>query len=131
MQIARAAITYFAIIFALGFVLGTVRVLRGAEALGETTFILLELSVILVASWVAARKLVGRFGIARAGEALVMGAIAFALLIAAEVLLTAALGESVAQWIAGLLEPPGVFGFAGQVLFGLMPWLVIQTGRSG
>ena len=123
-RIARSGVAYWAVIFALGFVLGTVRSLWGAEALGEARFILIEVPVILLASFAAARWLTWHFAIASAGDAAAMGAIALTLLMLAEVALTAVLGNSVTQWIAGLTEPPGLYGFLGQIVFGLMPLLV-------
>ena len=131
MRIVKSALTYWALIFALGFVLGTVRVLWGAEALGERNFLLLEIPVMLAASWLAARWLIARFTIAQAGAAFVMGLLAFLLLMAAEVTLASTLGEGAAQWIAGLLKPPGLYGFAAQVAFALMPRLALhQAHRS-
>lgn len=123
---ARAGVIYWATIFALGFVLGTVRTLWGAQALGEETFILIEIPVILTASWLAARWLVARYGIVRNGEALAMGGIAFALLMASELALTAILGENPTAWVARLASPPELYGFLGQVAFGLMPWLAAE-----
>ena len=125
-NIARAGAAYWALIFALGFVLGTVRTLWGAAALGEGNFILVEVPVMLAASWLAARWLVARFGIASRGAAMGMGALAFVLLMVAEMALTAALGGNVARWIAGLFAPPGLYGFLGQIAFGLMPWIVVH-----
>lgn len=127
-----AGASYWAMIFALGFVLGTVRVLWGADALGSdyegTTFIAIEVPVMVGASWLAARWLVRRFGIASTGAALTMGAFAFVLLMVAEIALAAATGGSPAAWFAGLTMPMGLYGFAGQVAFGLMPLMVVELG---
>ncbi len=128
-RIAKAGLAYWAVIFALGFVLGTVRTLWGSAALGEARFILIEVPVMLLASFAAAHWLTRRFGIEGAGAALGMGALAFALLMAAEVALSAALGLSVRLWISGLLAPPGLYGFLGQIAFGLMP--VLARPRNG
>lgn len=128
-RIAKAGLAYWAVIFALGFVLGTVRTLWGAEALGEANFILIEVPVMLLASFAAAHWLTRRFDIASTGAALGMGALAFALLMAAEVALSTALGLSVSLWISGLLSPPGLYGFLGQIAFGLMP--VLARPREG
>lgn len=100
----------------------------GAEALGEATFIAIEVPVMVGASWLAARWLVRRFGIASTGAALAMGALAFVLLMVAEIALTAATGGSAQAWIARLATPMGLFGFAGQAAFGLMPMLVVEPG---
>ena len=50
-----AGAAYFAVVFATGFALGVVRVLVTAPRLGETGAVLLEVPIILAASWFAAR----------------------------------------------------------------------------
>ena len=126
-----AGILYWALIFALGFVLGTVRVLWGAEALGESTFILVEIPLMLLASWFAARWLVRRYAIAGIAAALAMGGIAFALLMVAELALAATLpGEGARAWLASLVRVPGLYGFLGQIGFGLMPCMAVWIRAS-
>jgi hypothetical protein len=123
MRVVRAAAVYWAMIFALGFLLGTARVLWIAPAIGLVPATALELPVILGASWIASGWLVRRFSLAQGGEALAAGALAFALLMAAECALAAGLsGESPAQWLAGLASPHGMLGLAGQIVFALLPW---------
>jgi hypothetical protein len=123
MRVAMAGAAYWAIVFALGFVLGTLRVLWVAPAIGLLPATMLELPVILTASWFAAGWLVRRFAIASRGEALAAGALAFAILMAAECALASVLtGQSPAQWLAGLRQPHALLGLAGQVVFALMPW---------
>lgn len=123
MRVAMAGAAYWAIVFALGFVLGTLRVLWVAPAIGLLPATMLELPVILTASWFAAGWLVRRFAIASRGEALAAGALAFAILMAAECALASVLmGQSPAQWLAGLRQPHALLGLAGQVMFALMPW---------
>ena len=126
--IGKAALAYWAMIFALGFVLGTIRVLWLEPKLGMLTATLAELPVMLLASWFAAGWLVRRFAISSPRAALAMGSIAFALLMAAELALTALLpGNSPGQWTARMATPVGALGLAGQIGFALMPWLA--TGR--
>ncbi|UYV16174.1 hypothetical protein [Porphyrobacter sp. ULC335] len=123
MRVAMAGAAYWAIVFALGFVLGTLRVLWVAPAIGLLPATMLELPVILTASWFAAGWLVRRFAIASRGEALAAGALAFAILMAAECALASVLtGQSPAQWLAGPRQPHALLGLAGQVVFALMPW---------
>ncbi|MEZ5680705.1 MAG: hypothetical protein R3E14_05350 [Erythrobacter sp.] len=127
MAILRAAILYWAAIFALGFVLGTVRVLWGAEAMGEADIILIEVPVMLAASWLAARWVVRRFAVRSLSAAAAIGTFAFALLVCAELLLSTTLaGQSAGEWFAGLWRAPHRYGTLGQVGFGVMPvvaWL--------
>lgn len=130
MTTLRAGIAYWAMIFALGFVLGTLRVLWGADALGETGFILIEVPVILAASVLAARWLLRRYGIDTKGEAFTMGAFAFALLILAELTLATALsGITAREWFRQTWEVPRLYGALGQIAFGLMPLLLVG-GRA-
>ncbi|MBY6218905.1 hypothetical protein [Qipengyuania aquimaris] len=118
-------------VFALGFVLGTVRVLWGAEALGETVFVLIEVPIMLAASALAARWLMPHFGIETRGEALAMGALAFALLMLAELALATGLSAmTVREWLAEAWDMPGVVGTLGQIVFGLMPLLLVGTRQS-
>lgn len=123
MRIAGAAAAYWAAVFALGFILGTVRVLWLVPLVGLLPATALELPVMLAASWWAAGWLMQRFGIAQPGEALAMGLLAFMLLLAAEAMLATFLsGQNPAQWLAGLREPHALLGLAGQAVFALMPW---------
>ena len=131
MRIAGAGLAYWAVVFALGFVLGTVRVLWLVPLTGLIPATLIELPVMLGVSWVAAGWLVRRFHIAGAGAALAMGLLAFALLMAAECGLGMVLaGETPVQWVTGLAEPHALLGLAGQVVFALMPWLRVGRGLS-
>lgn len=123
MRVARFALTYWAALFALGFVLGTIRVLWLAPMLGESAAVLAELPVMLGASWLWARRLLVRQPLASAGQALAAGALAFALLLGAELVLgVVAFGQSPAEWLAALGRPPGTLGLAGQLGFALIPW---------
>lgn len=127
----RAALAYWGIVFALGFVLGTVRVLWLAPLVGLLPATALELPVMLAASWIAAGWVTRRFGIAGAGEALATGGLAFALLLAAECALGAATGQTPAQWLAGLRQPHALLGLAGQAVFAVLPWWRTRQARAG
>lgn len=123
MRVATAAITYWAIVFALGFVLGTARVLWVIPLVGLMPATLLELPIILAASWFASGWILRRFAITTRREALTLGVLAFAILMAAECALAGALsGETPAQWLAGLRQPHALVGLVGQAVFALMPW---------
>ena len=128
----RAAVPYFAAVFAAGLVLGTVRVLMLAPAMGAAAAVALEVPVMLAVSWVAARWAVARYGVpGRTGPRLAMGGLAFVLLMAAEVALGVwGFGQSPAGIAAGLIRPEGMLGLAGQVAFGLVPLAQLVTGRG-
>lgn len=134
----KAGALAFAIVFAAGFALGTVRVLWIAPRLGPLGAVLLELPVMLAVSWWAVRLAVRRLAVPEAAVArAAMGGVAFALLIGAETLLgVVAFGRSPAEQWQALLAPEGLAGLAAQVLFGLFPlWAgdgsAAGTRRSG
>ncbi len=124
MQTAKAALAYWACVFALAFVVGAMRVTWLAPRVGEVAAVLIEVPVILAASWIAARVLVRRFGIGSAYQALAMGAMAFGLLMASEALLAVWIGQGVAHWLAGMASVAGAIGLAGQLGFAVVPVVV-------
>jgi hypothetical protein len=127
MNIFKAGSAYFALIFSLGFVLGTVRVLAVIPRIGEFAATLLELPLILTASWFVSGWLISKMRIAPdTASRLLMGAAAFGLTMIAEPLLGLSFGESLPEQWAALLRPAGLAGLAGQALFGLMPWIRFQ-----
>lgn len=131
MRAAGAGALYFAIVFAAGFVLGAVRAGVLAPAIGEMAATLAELPVILGASWFACLFVVRRFEVeAGAAARLVMGAVAFALLIGAEIVLGLALmNRTAAEQIAAMGEAPALVGLAGQFLFALFPLIGLAWRR--
>jgi hypothetical protein len=130
--ILRAAALYWATVFALGFVLGTIRVLWLAPLVGLVTATALELPVMLGASWLASGWLARRFAINSSGEALAVGVLAFAILMGAECVLGEVLtGQSPGQWLAGFRQPHALLGLAGQVVVALMPLCRMHCGQSG
>jgi hypothetical protein len=120
----EAGVLYFALIFALGFVLGTVRVLWLARLVGETLAVLAEQPIMLAASWFAASWLVRRQDLEALSDRAIMGGIAMALLFVAEIVLGLSLfGQTPSQSLTEALVLPGLIGLIGQVMFGLMPLL--------
>ena len=120
--LSLAAALYFALVFAAGFVLGTIRVLMIAPRLGELAAVLLETPVMLVLSWLACGAAIRAFAIRGRGPGLVMGAAAFALLMTAEFALSLLVfGRSPDQFVRAFTAPAGALGLASQVAFGLFP----------
>jgi hypothetical protein len=119
----KAASAYFALLFGLGFVLGTLRVLLIVPVLGELPAVLLELPVMLTASWFACRWLVQRFAVpADVASRLIMGGVAFALLMAAEAGVSMLLmGRTLAQHWATYDSLPALAGLLAQMLFAAFP----------
>jgi len=121
---------YFATIFMLGFVLGAMRTLWVMPMVGAAPALLLELPVMLLASWLLASRIVRRAHLSLAASA-AMGALAFILLMTAEALLALfVFDQCVTSWIAGLMRMPGCIGLAGQVAFGLIPFVAALRFRS-
>lgn len=119
----RAGSIYFTIVFAAGFALGTVRVLLLVPRFGPLTSVLLELPLMLAVSWMACGWVVRRFQVPpRIPPRLAMGAIAFALLMLAEVILSVAVfGSSMSDYLRDLTTMHGLVGLGGQILFALFP----------
>lgn len=124
-QIIKAALAYFVTVFGLGFMLGTVRVLVIIPRIGEAAAVLLELPVMLAASWVAAGWCVRRFAVpARLSTRLAMGFLAFALVMAAELALAVLLfGQSPARYLDTYRHFAGAMGLAAQFGYALFPAL--------
>ncbi len=130
-RIVSAAWVYAAVVFAVGFVLGSVRVLVSAPRLGDLAATLLELPVMLAVSWAACGAALRRFDIAGRSEAAGMGLCAFALLMAAELILSVfGFGRTLGQHFSAYATAAGAIGLAGQVAFGIMP-LVRAPGEKG
>lgn len=127
-SVLAGAIAYFAIVFAAGFVLGTLRVTLLVPWLGsELGAVAIELPFMLLISWAAASWVVSRFRPAAGGQGAVLGLLAFILLMLAEAgLATRLADQSLEQWAVSLREPPGLLGLIGQIAFAAMPWTVRQ-----
>ena len=120
----QPALAYFALVFAVGFALGAVRTAWLEPRLGARAAELLELPLMVFASWAIARWLLGRDVVAcPPRRRLLVGGIALLCMLAAELGLGMALrGRSPREL---LLERDPVAGPAylmALVLFGLMPW---------
>lgn len=121
----RAGVAYAATVFAVGFLLGTLRVLVLAPRVGATAAVLIETPVILTASWYVWLYWMKRLAVGtemRTG--ILVGAVAFITLMAFEVVLSIGLFErSMSEYLAGLRSPAGAIGFAAQVAFAAFPLL--------
>ena len=124
----RAGTIYFALVFAAGFALGTIRVLAVLPLVGETIAVLIEMPVMLTISWIACRYVVTRFRVPPfLGDRAVMGAVAFALLMVAEIGVSWLLGRrSVSAYLAHYMTLAGALGLAGQVAFAAFPALQLR-----
>jgi len=129
----RAGAWNVLILFAAGALLGTLRIMVVLPATGEVAAVLLELPVMLALSWIVSARLVARCHIpAQPAPRLIMGAVAFALLMAAELLLSVTLfGRPVSAHLAQYATVPGALGLCGQTGFALIPWLQGRIAARG
>ena len=120
-----AGATYFLIVFLVAFALGVVRTSWLVPTIGAGPALAIELPLILALSWHVCRGLVGRFGIGpEAGPRLLMGATAFALLTAAELLLSVVvIGQSPGDFLRGYATWLGAAGGLAQLVFAVFPLL--------
>ena len=119
----RAGIFYFATVFVAGFALGTIRTLFLVPRIGEFGAVIIELPFMLAASWLACTWILRRMSlVASFAGALVMGLVAFACLMLAEFSLAALLlDQTPATYLNNMLEPAGLLGLIGQMMFAAMP----------
>lgn len=86
-----------------------------------TAAVLIEVPILVVASWMVARRLLRDRCLALPQRA-VMGAEAFALTMASEAALAAVIrGQGLADWAAAVATPLGLAGLAGQLAFAAIP----------
>src|SRR5215468_9464757 len=82
----EAGALYAIIVFVIGFILGTIRVLLVAPRLGETTAVIIEAPIMLAASWFVCRWCVDRLDVGRKVTArALLSLVAFLVLMSAEV----------------------------------------------
>lgn len=125
-----AGAAYFGVVFSIGFALGTFRVLVEEPRLGATLSVALELPVMLLASWLVARRLVAHFDLtASLRGRLVMGMTGLILLLVAETALGVAFGQPLAEQFATYGTLRGLLNLVGQLGFAVMP-LFVRWPRS-
>lgn len=123
-----AGALYAAVVFLIGFIFGTLRVMVLVPALSDTTAVLLELAFILLASWFVCRWCVDRLRVCRSAQArALMSVVAFVVLMVMEFGLGITLGRWLVDQLAGFTSPAGAMGLTGQIVFGLFP--VVQVRR--
>lgn len=125
-----AGAAYFLVMFACGFVLGTARVLVVTPLLGEWGATLVELPVMLTISWVICGWLVRRLSVAaRITPRVAMGAVAFILLMIAEVLLgTSLFDRTLTEQVQAMSAGAGLAGLLSQIAFAVFP--LVQSWKA-
>lgn len=124
MRTVSAGLTYFALVFGTGFLLGAIRVPFLVPRLGVRTAELLEMPLMLVAIFLAARYVVRRFSLSR-HALLPTGLLALACLLGAELFLATSIqDQSLAAYIAGRDPVSGTVYLIMLAVFALMPRLL-------
>jgi hypothetical protein len=125
-----AGAIYFALVFALGFLLGTLRTLLVPDTPGRSRLVgvSIELPVMLVASWFASKYVIRCFAVPPTfGARALMGGLAFLLLLLAEFAVGVLLFQrSVAEHLALYADASYALGLAAQIGFALMPLLQMR-----
>jgi len=132
MQVMKAGLVYFALVFGAGFALAPLRLLWLLPRVGERAAELIELPLMLVVSALAARWVLGRYcRDCRSGRRLAVGAIAVSLMLVAEFGLVLPLrGLGPLEYLATRDPVSGTAYYLALVLFALMPWLLSTTRRD-
>jgi hypothetical protein len=127
-----AASIYFLALFALGFVLGTVRVIFVAPRVGEFAATIAEVPVMLTAAFFACRWAIQHWQVPRTiAIRVVMIPWFLAMLFLFESLLGAMLFKrSLAEQWEGLGTPAGFVGLSAQIIAAILPLLVGKGERS-
>lgn len=123
MRTYAAALTYFVLTFAAGFALGTIRVLLVVPLVGELIAVLVEVPLMLTIAWLACGWTLQRFQVpATTTDRLVMGSVAFALLMIAEVIVgTMLFGRTLAAQMATFRDVEAQIGLAAQIIYAAFP----------
>ena len=125
-QLAAPALTYFAIIFGVGFLLGSIRVLWLIPQLGVRYAELAEMPFMLLAVFFAARWVTKHFTVPpEAASWIIVGIAALICLLIVEFTVVLWLqGISIAESIASRDPISGTAYLISLILFALMPLLV-------
>jgi hypothetical protein len=136
--VIRFASLYTAIVFALGFGLGALRIVWLAPAIGAFWAVIVEVPIMLVFSSIVAAWLVRRWRLLNGETGIEIGIVSFLLLQVVESLLVGLSGpvsftnNVLIYW--GDLSSPRLIGLAGQLLFAALPfihiWRVSAHGRT-
>ena len=128
MQILKAGVLYFALVFGAGFVLGTIRVLWGVPRLGTRAAELMETPIMFVVTIVAARWIVRRVAVpSTPSSRLGMGCVALGLLLVAEFTLVLWLrGLWIGEYLTTRDPVSGTVYYVMLGVFAIMPVLVAR-----
>jgi len=126
MQVVKAGVLYFALVFAVGFVLGAIRTPWVAPRVGTRTAELMEMPIMLAVTIVAARWTVLRLSVPIIWSArLEMGCIVLVLMLVAEFGFVLWIrGLSVRDYLATRDPVSGTAYYLLLIVFAIMPRLL-------
>jgi hypothetical protein len=131
MRILRAAVLYFAIVFGVGFVLGTIRTVLVVPRVGVRTAELMELPIMFIVSIFAARLTIRILPAASRAARLAVGCNALVLMLAAEFGFVLWLRRlSIRQYLATRDPVSGTAYYVILVIFALMPLWVGKDQKT-
>jgi hypothetical protein len=133
MRILKAALSYFLIVFAAGFVLGSIRVPLLVPRLGVRMAELLEMPLMLAAILWASRRLARHHPELSRARRLAAGGLALGFMLVAELAVAFMLaGQSTAEYIASRDPVSGSAHLVSLAVFALAPalWPVPKKGRD-
>ena len=126
MRLIKPALIYITLIFATGFALAMIRIRFLVPRLGERWAELVELPLMVLASFLVARWLVQRFGLVTVVQCIGTGLPALLMMLSAELALMRFQGESLGEYLAGRDPVSGMAYLFSLLLFAAMPLLVRQ-----
>jgi hypothetical protein len=129
MQVLEAGLVYFALVFGLGFLLGTIRVPFIVPRLGQRKAELIEMPFMLVGIVLAARFVVTYYALPNTILAYIcVGLVALSLVILAEILLVVVLqGGTISQYLKNRDPISGNVYIVLLIVFASMPLLMKQS----
>ncbi len=128
MRLVKNAFFYFLIVFAAGWVLGPLRIFFVEPRVGSLTAVSIEAPIMILISWLAARRMFA--GGYEAGALVGAGLIALGLMLGGEYLGAALLqGQTFEQFASGFFKPEGFITLDAFLAYGLMPILAARWSR--
>jgi hypothetical protein len=126
MQILKAGVLYFALVFGAGFVLGPIRILWAVPRFGTRVAELMEAPIMFVVTILAARWVVRRLTVPpKASSRFGMGCVGLGLMLVAEFTLVLWLrGLSISEYLASRDPVSGTVYYVMLGVFCIMPLLV-------
>jgi hypothetical protein len=126
-----AGLVYFAVVFGVGFFLGTLRVFVIIPIVGARTAELIEFPIMLAVSYVAAKWVIRRLAIEPTlSTRLGMGSFALTLLLAAEFGFVLWLrGISLVEYFEARDPLTGAIYYVSLLIFGALPAILLKMDR--